>query len=71
MPLPVSQKALLDQAITAINNWRTSALGVTGGPVLLDQVNMIFPPPVGDPDAAGTKLVFSWDVEANEFRVDT
>jgi hypothetical protein len=70
--MPTTQQALLSQAITAINTWRATALGVTGGPVELTQVNMLFPPPAGaPPETAKTPIVFSWDVEAGQFRVDT
>ena len=69
--MPTTQQSLLAQAITAVNNWRTAAQGVTGGPVDLLQVNFRFPPPAGDPSANKTSVVFVWDEEAEEFRVDT
>ena len=68
MPLPTSQKALLDGAITRVDSFRATALAFG---IEVDQVNLFFPPPTGDPDAPKTKVMFSWDVEANEFRVDT
>ena len=68
MPLPVSQKALLDGAITRVDQWRAAAVAFG---IELTQVKMSFPPPTGDPDASRTAVVFSWDVEAAEFRVDT
>jgi hypothetical protein len=67
MPLPTSQKTLLASVITKVDAARASLLQ---DGIELDQINVIFP---GVPIAAEnrTKVVFSWDVEANEFRVAT
>jgi hypothetical protein len=54
------QKALLDQAITAVNNWRTAAAALN---VELNQVNFKFP--------NNQSIVFVWDAEVGQFKIDT
>jgi hypothetical protein len=67
MPLPTSQKTLLAAVITKVDAARVSLMQ---DGIELDQINVIFPG-VPVPAENRTKVVFSWDVEADEFRVDT
>jgi hypothetical protein len=53
-----SQVDELSQAVTAATDWRNTAAGVG---ISLTQINWVFPD--------GRSVVFSWDVDNNEWQI--
>ena len=69
MPMPGSQRGLLDKALAALNTFAINAHAATGAQVL--QVNVRMPSAPGKGEAPGADVIFLWDDDADEFTIQT
>lgn len=59
-PMYAADQGKLAQAITAINQWKATA---SSAGIKLSQVNLVFPD--------GSPVVFAWDEEKQDWKIDT
>ena len=67
MSISDDQLALLTVARNALHDWQDTAAGVSGGPVVLQQIEMLFP----SPDGKDYRVTFTWDAQRELFDISS